>query len=408
MYCYQRDKARAVLKPLHIVTKQLNQLFLDEAFPFKSFPTSRAVSAALDIMARWSKPNKKPEYAMPPVEIDSRRYVVEEKTVLEKPFCHLKKFEIENAPRQKPNILVVAPMSGHYATLVRDTIYTLLRDHVVYVTDWISAYNVEKSEGSFCLDSYVDYLVDFHDYLGSDVHVLAVCQPCVPVMMATALLAKQGSNNQPKSMILMGGPIDSRINPTEVNKMTQRFSLEWFEKNMVSEIPAYALGAGRRVTPGNLILAGFISMNLEGHIKKHGQYVFDAFVNKIKNLKAHREFYDEYLSVMDLPAEYFIQTVDKVFQRHLLPKGMMDYRGSVIDFGAIQKTALMTVEGENDDIAGIGQTYAAHEICSKIPETKRKHFLRLDVGHYGIFSGSRWRHDIYPQIRDFIAYHENI
>jgi poly(3-hydroxybutyrate) depolymerase len=259
----------------------------------------------------------------------------------------------------------------------------------------------------FNLDTYVEYLKDFHAFLGPKVHVMAVCQPCIPVLMATALMAEEKVSYQPQSMILMGGPVDTRINPTKINQITLNLPMQWFERYMVSEIPNYALGAGRKVTPGNLILGGFIQMNVWTHIKKHYEHILNVANNDIKAVEAHRTFYDEYLSVMDLPAEYFLQTVDKVFKQHLLARNEMDYKGHKLNFKAIKSTALMTIEGENDDITGLGQTYAAHAVCSDIPESKREHFLRLDVGHYGIFSGSRWRKDIYPQIRNFIKKHSN-
>jgi poly(3-hydroxybutyrate) depolymerase len=402
MYCYQRDKIRKYWRSSHFVSEEARRLLLNPNFPLSQLKMVRAFGAIHEIIHRWTRPNKHPEFDIPYIKLGEQNYQVVEKMVFQKPFCQLKLFEKKGYAKEQPAILVVAPLSGHYATLVRDTIQTLLQDHKVYVTDWVSAYNVPLSDGKFDLDTYVDYLKDFHAFLGPGVHVLAVCQPCVPVLMAAALMAEDKVSYQPKSMILMGGPVDTRINSTAVNQMTEKFSLDWFERHMVSEIPHYAPGSGRKVTPGNLILAGFIQMNIWTHIKKHYDHIINVANKDEKAANAHRSFYDEYLTVMDLPAEYFIQTVDKVFKRHLLAKNEMDYRGRRLNLAAIQSTALMTIEGENDDITGLGQTYAAHALCPNIPETKRDHFLRLDVGHYGIFSGSRWRKDIYPQIRNFI------
>lgn len=374
MYCYRRDKTRLYWKPLHITSRKAKDFLLNPKNPVSNFKWARSLGAVYEIIHRWTRPNRRPEFDIPDVHIQEKPYSIIEKNVLEKPFCSLKLFEKQGFSEHQPTLLVVAPLSGHYATLVRDTIHTLL----------------------------VDYLRDFHQLLGENVHVLAVCQPCVPVLMATASLAQESSPYQPKSMILMGGPIDTRINPTAVNTLASTVSLSWFEKNMVSSLPSYAPGAGRKVAPGNLILGGFIEMNAWSHIKKHAEHIINVTKNNEPASNTHRKFYDEYLSVMDLPAEYFLQTVDKVFQRHLIPKNQMDYRGIPLNFNKICATALMTIEGENDDITGLGQTYAAHTLCSNIPKSKRHHFVKLDVGHYGIFSGSRWRKDIYPKIRDFI------
>ncbi len=404
MYCYKRDKIRAYWRPVHLVSNRVKDILLSPAVAPFTQPL-RAVGAMYEIINRWTRPNKRPEFNIRRVECSEAVYDVVEKTVLEKPFCQLKLFEKVGCTVEQPIVLVVAPLSGHYATLLKDTINTLLRDHTVYVTDWISAYNVPVSEGSFDLDTYVDYLEDFYALLGAGIHVLAVCQPCVPVLMAAALMAEKEAPYQPASMILMGGPVDARINPTVVNSFIEKLPLDWFEDHAVSELPDYAPAAGRKVTPGNLILGGFIQMNINSHFKKHYEHIKNVANNNEKAIKSHRDFYDEYLSVMDVPAEYFIQTMDKVFKQHLIAKNEMDYRGLPLDFQSIAIPALMTIEGENDDITGVGQTYAAHGVCVNIPESKREHFLRLDVGHYGVFSGSRWRKDIYPQIRDFIKKH---
>lgn len=405
MYCYQRDKIRAYWSPLHHISR-FSKNVLETSGGFGTLSAQqRGLGAVYEIIHRWTRPNKRPDFNIQSIKINEVSYVVKEETVLEKPFCRLKKFTKVGHKADQPTVLIVAPLSGHYATLLRDTVHTMLHDHNVYITDWISAYNVPISDGLFDLNVYVDYLDEFYKHLGTGVHVLAVCQPSVPVLMAAALLAERKALYQPASMILMGGPVDTRVNPTTVNKLTTHVPLKWFEQHMVSPIPYYAPGAGRKVTPGNLILAGFIQMNLKAHIEKHLEHIKNVANKNEKASNAHRIFYDEYLAVMDLPSEYFIQTVDKVFKQQLLAHNQMDYRGEKLDFKMITTTALMTIEGENDDIIGLGQTYAAHTICSNIPESKRDHFLRLGVGHYGIFSGSRWQKDIYPQVKAFIQKH---
>lgn len=404
MYCYQRDKIRAYWHPAHLVSQRAKDILLSPAI-VHSTPPLRAVGAVYEIIHRWTRPNKRPEFNIKNVMSSATQYNIIEKTVLEKPFCHLKVFEKIGCDVSQPKVLVVAPLSGHYATLLRDTIQTLLQDHVVYVTDWISAYNVPLSEGSFDLDTYVDYLEDFYAFLGQGLHVLAVCQPCIPVLMAAALMSQKKASYHPASMILMGGPVDARISPTVVNNLIEQLPIEWFEQYVTSEAPFYAPGAGRKVTAGNLILSGFVQMNIKAHFKKHYEHIKNVANNNEKAAKAHRQFYDEYLSVMDVPAEYFTQTMNKVFKQHLVAKNQMDYRGHLLDFQSVTHPALMTIEGEKDDITGIGQTYAAHTVCPNIPEHKREHFVRMDVGHYGVFSGSHWRNDIYPQLRDFIKKH---
>ena len=404
MYCYQRDKIRAYWRPTHLFSHALKDVLLSPSNVFSN-QYVRSIGAVHEIIHRWTRPNKRPEFNINSVDIDETKYAVVEKIVLEKPFCRLKLFEKVGCDIDQPIVLVVAPLSGHYATLLRDTVHTLLQDHRVYITDWVSAYNVPVSDGEFDLDTYVEYLDDFYAFLGHGIHVLAVCQPCIPVLMAAAILEEKNAPYQPASMILKGGPVDTRISPTVVNTMVEQLPIDWFEQHMVSEVPHYAPGARRKVTPGNLILGGFIQMNIKSHIQKHYEHIKNVANNNQKAVRSHREFYDEYLSVMDLPAAYFLQTMDKVFKQHLVAKNEMTYKGKPFSFKSVTRPALMTVEGENDDITGIGQTYAAHDVCSNIPEHKRDHFLRLDVGHYGIFSGSRWRKDIYPQVRSFIKRH---
>lgn len=402
MFCKYRDNARACWQGLSQFSDQASNTLLHSQSPWFKTPYAKATGAMFEIIHRWTRPNKKPQFDIASVAVNNKKYSVKEAIVFEKPFCQLKVFQKVGFKQKQPVVLIVAPLSGHYATLVKDTISTMLKDHVVYLTDWKSAYNVPLDQGDFDLDSYVDYLDDFLKFLGPRVNMVAVCQPCIPVLMITAHLAQQKARYQPAAMILMGGPVDTRVNPTIVNQMAEKLPISWFKRHMISTVPAYADGAGRQVAPGNLILGGFIQMNLGAHVKKHVEHIQNVVQNKEKPSALHRKFYDEYLSVMDLPANYFIQTVDKIFKQHLIARRNMDYNGVRLNFNAVKDVALMTIEGENDDITGIGQTYAAHSVCPNIPKEKRHHFLRTNIGHYGLFSGSRWRKDIYPQIRDFI------
>lgn len=402
MFCQLRDNARSCWATLNHISDHASGTLLHSDLPFFNNPYAKATGAVFEIIHRWTRPNKKPGFNIESVDVNSKSYPVTERVVYEKPFCNLRLFEKKGVRNKQPVLLIVAPLSGHYATLLQDTIKTALKDHTVYLTDWISAYNVPLSAGDFDLDTYVDYLKEFLKFLGPNVHVMGVCQPCIPVLMVTAHLAQQKVKYRPASMILMGGPVDTRINPTAVNKLAEKMSMTWFNKQMISTVPSYAAGAGRKVAPGNLILGGFIQMNLTAHIQKHAEYIYNIVQNNEDSAVVHRKFYDEYLSVMDLPENYFLQTVDKIFKQHLVARRNMDYHGEKLNFDAIEDVALMTIEGENDDITGIGQTYAAHNVCRNIPEHKRYHFLRLNVGHYGLFSGSRWRNDIYPQMKSFI------
>ena len=322
-----------------------------------------------------------------------------------KPFCELINFKRAlpvGDSKNDPKVLVVAPMSGHYATLLRGTVQAMLPEHDVYVTDWIDARDVPIYQGTFDLDDFIDYVIEFIEFLGPRTHVIAVCQPAVPVLAATALMASRDHPAQPASVTLMGGPIDTRRNPTVVNDLAATRPIEWFEQNVISMVPFPNAGMMRRVYPGFIQLTGFMTMNLDRHRKAH----WDLFENLVKgdcdSVAQHRKFYDEYLAVMDLPAEFYLQTVQTAFQDHALPNGEMRHRGELVDCSAIRQTALMTVEGENDDICGLGQTQAAHDLCVNVPEDEHFHYVQPGVGHYGVFNGTRWRTEIQPRIREMI------
>jgi poly(3-hydroxybutyrate) depolymerase len=325
--------------------------------------------------------------------------------VWERPFCNLVHFErgLSDNYRTHPKLLIVAPMSGHYATLLRGTVEALLPRHDVYITDWVDARMVPLAGGTFDLDDYIDYLISILHYLGGDTHVIAVCQPSVPVLAAVSLMEARNDPYSPSSMVLMGGPIDTRVKPTVVNTLAEQRGTDWFRRNVITKVPFPNPGTMRDVYPGFLQISGFMTMNLDRHLGAH----HDMFRHLVRgdgdSAQRHREFYDEYLAVMDLAAEFYLQTVDTVFVKHALPKGEMMHRDTPVDPSCIRHTALLTIEGENDDISGVGQTEAAHRLCVNIPAEKKAHYLQLGVGHYGVFNGSRFRAEIVPRIADFIA-----
>jgi len=310
--------------------------------------------------------------------------------------------------RPQPRLLIVAPMSGHYATLLRGTVEAFLPNHDVYITDWVDARMVPLNLGTFDLDDYIDYVVSILHFLGGDTHVIAVCQPSVPVLAAVAAMEAAGDSNVPHSMVLMGGPIDTRVNPTGVNKLAETRGIDWFRRHVITTVPFPHPGFMRNVYPGFLQLHGFVSMNLDRHIEAHRRLFYHLVQGDGDSAQKHREFYDEYLAVMDLAAEFYLQTVETVFVRHALPKGQMTHRGRLVDPAKIKRVALMTVEGEHDDISGVGQTEAAHRLCVGIPDSRKAHWLQPEVGHYGVFNGSRFRAEIAPRIADFVLSHNGM
>ena len=367
-------------------------------------PVIRSAAAACELVARAGMWHERPDFRIRGTCIDGRAVPVSEVAAVRHPFCTLLHFKKE-VPIEEPRVLVVAPLSGHFATLLRGTVETLLPDHDVYITDWINARNVPLLYGRFDLDDYIDLIISFMRELGPETHVIAVCQPSVPVLAAAALLAADDHVAQPRSMTLMGGPIDTRRNPTVVNKLATSRPLSWFERNVIATVPARYAGQFRRVYPGFLQLAGFMTMNLDRHVTAH----MDLFKHLVRgdgeSAQATRRFYDEYMSVMDLPADFYVQTVSRVFQEHSLPLGRFTSRERRVEPRAIDRTALFCVEGENDDICAVGQTAAALDLCSGLPTGKKAHHVQPKVGHYGVFNGKRWRTEIYPKVRDFIRAH---
>jgi poly(3-hydroxybutyrate) depolymerase len=327
--------------------------------------------------------------------------VVTEETAAQTPFATLLHFRKDLAAPQ-PRVLIVAPMSGHFATLLRETVRTMLQDHDVYITDWHNARDVPLSAGRFGLDEYTEHLMDFMAVLGPQSHLVAICQPCVSALSAVALMSEDDHPATPASLTLMAGPIDCRISPTAVNDLAVTKPIGWFEKNLVSRVPLRYPGAYRRVYPGFMQLTAFISMNKDRHVDAFKEMYANLRDGELEKAQATRSFYDEYFAVADLPAEFYLETVSAVFQEHLLPKGELRFRGRTIDCSKIRKTSLLTVEGERDDICALGQTHAAQDLCTNLPKSRRRHHVQAGVGHYGVFSGRRWNGEIYPKVRDAI------
>ena len=407
MLYHMHEMQRAAVAPVRLMAEAMQQLYSNPFVPLAYTRFGRTVAASCEMIERSTRRYKKPGFDLPTTTIDGQTVAVEEHVVLRKTFCHLLHFRRVGAEdRKDPKVLLVAPLSGHWATLLRGTVEALLPDHDVYITDWQDAREVPLAFGRFDLDDYIDMMVEMIHLLGAPLHVMAVCQPSVPMMAAVSLMAAAGDPLQPASMTLMGGPIDTRANPTKVNEFAVKRTIHWFERNVVHIVPMNHAGRGRRVYPGFLQLSGFMSMNLERHVDAHLQLFNHMIEGDGDSAEQHRDFYDEYMSVIDLPADYYLQTIRTVFQEHHLPRGLMTHRGTPVNPGLITRTALMTVEGERDDISGPGQTYAAHALCSALPEDMRRHHLQASVGHYGIFNGRRWREEVLPNVRDFIRAHD--
>ena len=372
--------------------------------PWNFTLSGRTLLAMAELFERCTEVYHKPEFGLHETVIDDKAVSVTEEVVLSKPFCNLLHFR-RDGHFEHPKVLIVAPMSGHYATLLRGTVEHFLPDHEVYITDWLNARDVPLSKGSFSFDDYVGYLIEFMTKLGPDVHLMAVCQPTVPSIVATAVMAQQDSPFRPKTLSLLGGPIDTRVNPTEVNDYASSKDLEWFEKNVICTVPDAYPGAGQKVYPGFIQLSGFLSMNINSHIQKHFTFFGDLIKGDGDSAENHRKFYNEYLAVMDMPAEFYLDTIRKVFIEHKLPRGTMTYRGEPVDTKAVTDVALLTIEGENDDITGPGQTQAAHDILSGIPEHMHQDYVQAGVGHYGVFNGRRFRQEVGPRIKAFMKKH---
>ncbi|NZA24870.1 polyhydroxyalkanoate depolymerase [Luteimonas sp. SJ-92] len=411
MFLYQlHETGRSWMAPLTYWAEANAKAFSAAGSWLSALPGAERVSAASELLYRIGKDYEKPAFDIHSVEIDGNAYPVVEKVVLDEPFCRLLRFKrytddaesITELKGQQP-VLVVAPLSGHHATLLRDTVRTLLRDHKVYITDWVDARMVPNERGGFSLDDYVACIERFIREIGAeDLHVVSVCQPTVPVLAAVALMAARGEAT-PRSLVLMGGPIDTRESPTAVNNLATQKPLWWFEQNVIHQVPANYPGSGRRVYPGFLQHTGFMAMNPERHFLSHWDFYQDLVKGDMEDAESHRRFYDEYNAVLDMPAEYYLDTIRVVFQEFLLPRGLWDVAGERVRLETIADTAILTIEGELDDISGQGQTRAAHKLCTGVPPRDQAHITVEGAGHYGIFSGRRWRTQVYPQVRDFIA-----
>ena len=401
------DWTQAAVNPWRAAASMGRMVLNNPANPVSYTYQAKAASAALEVFDGLTRRYDKPEFGIRDVLCHGGRIAITEELVTRHPFCHLLHFvrDTSSLPeryQRAPKMLIVAPLSGHYATLLRGTVRALLEDFDVYITDWQDARDVPLSGGNFDLHDYIDYVIGFMRQLGPDLHVLAVCQPGPAVLAATALLAAVDDPCQPATVTLMGSPIDTRRSPTQPNLLAKSKPLSWFQQNVVMSVPFPNPGVMRRVYPGFLQLTGFMTMNLDRHLDAHKNLYQSLVAGDGDSVTAHRKFYNEYLAVMDLPADYYLQTIQKVFQEHQLADGLLEHRGEQVDLQAIRRTALMTVEGENDDISGIGQTQAAHDLCSNIPPEKRIDYIQPGVGHFGVFNGSRWRAEIAPRIRDFI------
>ncbi len=406
------ETQRALLSPFAEFASATSKLYSHPLSPFSSAPSATRMSAGFDLLHRLTKEYEKPAFEITSVQVNGTEIAVQEQIVEAKPFCRLLRFkrytddaQMLERMRAQPSVLVVAPLSGHHSTLLRDTVRTLLQDHKVYITDWVDARMVPLEKGDFHLDDYVAYVQDFIRRLGPEVNVISVCQPTVPVLAAISLMASAGEVT-PRTMTMMGGPIDARKSPTSVNNLAMNRPYEWFEHNVIYRVPQNYPGAGRRVYPGFMQHTGFVAMNPDRHVNSHYDYFLDLIRGDDDNVDSHRKFYDEYNAVLDMSADYYLETIKTVFQDFALVNGTWLVKGKLVRPQDITATALLTVEGELDDISGAGQTEAAQGLCSGIPAEKRRHYSVEGAGHYGIFSGRRWREKAYPEVRDFILKHQ--
>ncbi|MDP2005486.1 MAG: polyhydroxyalkanoate depolymerase [Rubrivivax sp.] len=404
------ETQRALMAPFSEFASASAKLYDHPLSPFAHTPLAQRVSAGFDLLHRLAKEYEKPAFGITAATVDGVEIAVQEQVALKKPFCRLLRFKrfTDDARalavmKDQPTVLVVAPLSGHHSTLLRDTVKSLLHDHKVFITDWTDARMVPLSEGPFHLDDYVEYVQEFIRHAGSEkVHVISVCQPTVPVLAAVSLMASRGEPT-PLTMTMMGGPIDARQSPTAVSNLAMNKSHKWFETSVIFRVPENFAGAGRAVYPGFMQHTGFVAMNPDRHMSSHYDYFRDLIRGDDDSAEAHRQFYDEYNAVLDMPAEYYLDTIKVVFQDFALVNGSWTVKGEPVRPQDITTTALLTVEGELDDISGAGQTKAAHDLCTGMPTTRQFHYDAVGAGHYGIFSGRRWREKVYPEVRAFIA-----
>jgi polyhydroxyalkanoate depolymerase len=395
------EQQRTLTEPLRLMAGLARNALL----PFTALPGGASFShmtASWDLMSRATLTHEHPGYHIDHVMIDGHPVPVTEEVAASSPFCTLLRFRKRSIKRQ-PRVLVVAPLSGHYATLLRDTVRTLLPDHDVFLTDWHNARDIPVTHGDFGFDDCVEHVINFLEVLGPKSHVIAVCQPCVQVLAAVSIMAQDKNPATPLSMTLMAGPVDTRVQPTKVNELAHSHSIEWFEQNLITEVPAPLKGAGRKVYPGFVQVMAFVSMNGSRHVKAHNDLYMHLATRDTAQASEIKAFYDEYFAVFDLPARFYLETVERVFQDARLARGALVYKNRRVDPSAIKKTALLTVEGEHDDICAVGQTRAAHDLCRGLKPSLKHHHLQTGAGHYGVFSGRRWRTKIYPVLQKLIS-----
>jgi poly(3-hydroxybutyrate) depolymerase len=405
------ETQRALMAPFSEFASASAKLYDHPLSPFAHSPLAQRISASFDLMHRLAKEYEKPPFGITAATVNGVEVAVQEQVAVKKPFCRLLRFKrftdnpkALDVMKSQPTVLVVAPLSGHHSTLLRDTVKSLLHDHKVFITDWTDARMVSLDDGPFHLDDYVAYVQEFIRHVGPEVHVISVCQPTVPVLAAVSLLASNGEFT-PRTMTMMGGPIDARRSPTAVNNLAMNKSHSWFENNVIYRVPPNYPGAGRRVYPGFLQHTGFVAMNPDRHLSSHYDYFRDLIRGDDDSAESHRQFYDEYNAVLDMPAEYYLDTIKTVFQDFALVNGTWEVHGQLVRPQDITTTSLLTIEGELDDISGAGQTKAAHDLCEGIPKDRQFHYDVKGAGHYGIFSGRRWREMVYPEVCRFIASH---
>ncbi len=401
--------------PFRIGAQMARQFWTSPLNPASDTAIGRTAYAAAEVFESLTRRYGKPDWGLETIEIDGKPVRTTEQVVWSSPWCRLVRFarnigDLKRAgrPAAAPAVVIVAPLSGHYATLLRGTVETFLQDHDVYVTDWANARQVPMLEGRFDFSDYIDHVRDMLAAVGPRAHVVGVCQPGPPVLAACAVMAAEDDPNRPASMTFMGSPIDARLSPTVTNQLAEEKPFTWFKSNMIHTVPLPYPGVGRRVYPGFVQLYSFMSMNEDKHVDAHRRYFNDLVAGDGDGVEKHEQFYDEYLSVLDLTEEFYLQTIDIVFQQHLLPRGLLEHRGQTVDLSAIKDIGLATIEGEMDDISGVGQTQAAHGLTPNIPDDRRLLYVQPKVGHYGVFNGRRFREEIYPRVRDFIAQNEAI
>lgn len=409
MLYHAYEMTHAAISPMRAAARMGQEVIRNPLNPLSELYGSRAMSAALEMFISATRRYGKPDFELDPVVVGGRETPIVEEVVWSRPFCSVRRFVRDSAAARSaghPKVLMVAPLSGHYATLLRGTVTSMLPEHDVYVTDWVDARDVALTEGDFDLDDYTDYLIDMFEHLGRDgerVSVMAVCQPGVPVMAAASAMAADKNPYRPSSVVLMGSPIDTARNPKQPNELATQRTLGWFESNVIVRVPWPNRGFMRRVYPGFLQLSSFLAMNVDRHVDAHVNQFQHLIIGDGDSAESHRRFYDEYLAVMDLTAEFYLQTIERVFQKRLLATGEYDFRDRRIEPSALEDVGMMTIEGEMDDITGLGQTEAAHDLATNLPDARRQHYVAKGVGHYGVFNGSRWRTLIQPAVRDFIA-----